>query len=163
MVLKHFLRVFQINDPYLGGLSSYGLILMIVAFIQYYDMYLHDRVNYPVNTTDIDITPGSIINLMTEMLSTYNKYDILKIVITPKHPQINYDHSISPIYQKQHEDGVIHIIDPLNTNNNVGKSSYNTSEIKSCFETIHNNILKSSNEQLKSDYDLWISTNLKID
>lgn len=35
LVLKHLLHVAKLNDPYLNGLSSYGLILMIVAFFQY--------------------------------------------------------------------------------------------------------------------------------
>ena len=33
LVLKQMLKVNQLNDPYKGGLSSYGLLLMIVAFI----------------------------------------------------------------------------------------------------------------------------------
>ena len=35
LVLKQMLKVNQLNDPYKGGLSSYGLLLMIVAFIQF--------------------------------------------------------------------------------------------------------------------------------
>jgi DNA polymerase sigma len=35
LVLKQMLKVNGLNDPYKGGLSSYGLLLMIVAFIQY--------------------------------------------------------------------------------------------------------------------------------
>lgn len=33
-VLKKFIYCTNIYDPYSGGLSSYGLILMIVAFLQ---------------------------------------------------------------------------------------------------------------------------------
>lgn len=33
-VLKKFMYSVNIYDPYTGGLSSYGLILMIVAFMQ---------------------------------------------------------------------------------------------------------------------------------
>ena len=35
LVLKQMLKVNGLNDPYKGGLSSYGLLLMIVAFIQF--------------------------------------------------------------------------------------------------------------------------------
>jgi non-canonical poly(A) RNA polymerase PAPD5/7 len=38
LVLKQMLRVNGLNDPYHGGLSSYGLLLMIVAFIQYREL-----------------------------------------------------------------------------------------------------------------------------
>lgn len=33
LVLKQMLKVNNLNDPYKGGLSSYGLLLMIVGFI----------------------------------------------------------------------------------------------------------------------------------
>ena len=35
LVLKQMLKVNGLNNPYKGGLSSYGLLLMIVAFIQF--------------------------------------------------------------------------------------------------------------------------------
>ena len=40
LVLKRLLYILQLEDPYLGGLTSYGLLLMIVAFIQVYH-YCH--------------------------------------------------------------------------------------------------------------------------
>jgi DNA polymerase sigma len=33
LVLKQMLKVNGLNDPYKGGLSSYGLLLLIVAFL----------------------------------------------------------------------------------------------------------------------------------
>ena len=33
-VLKKFIYLSNLSAPYLGGISSYGLILMIVAFIE---------------------------------------------------------------------------------------------------------------------------------
>lgn len=33
-IIKHLLYMAELNDPYQGGLSSYGLILMIVALLQ---------------------------------------------------------------------------------------------------------------------------------
>lgn len=35
LVLKQMLKVNGLNDPYKGGLRSYGLLLMIMAFIQF--------------------------------------------------------------------------------------------------------------------------------
>lgn len=32
--LKNILKNANLNDPYTGGLSSYGLILMVVSFLQ---------------------------------------------------------------------------------------------------------------------------------
>ncbi|KAL7689929.1 hypothetical protein Plhal304r1_c014g0053391 [Plasmopara halstedii] len=34
LVLKHFLAERELNDPYVGGLSSYGLLLMVVYVLQ---------------------------------------------------------------------------------------------------------------------------------
>lgn len=34
LVLKQILKVWKFNDPYYGGLSSYGLFLMIIAYLQ---------------------------------------------------------------------------------------------------------------------------------
>ena len=44
LVLKQMLKVNNLNDPYKGGLSSYGLFLMIVAFIQFRKL---DKVRSP--------------------------------------------------------------------------------------------------------------------
>ena len=33
LVLKHFLKACDHNDPYYGGLSSYALFLMIVSYL----------------------------------------------------------------------------------------------------------------------------------
>jgi non-canonical poly(A) RNA polymerase PAPD5/7 len=41
LVLKQMLKVNGMNDPYKGGLSSYGLLLMIVAFIQFRQLNNH--------------------------------------------------------------------------------------------------------------------------
>jgi non-canonical poly(A) RNA polymerase PAPD5/7 len=34
LALKNILKLASLNDPYTGGLSSYGLILMVVSFLQ---------------------------------------------------------------------------------------------------------------------------------
>jgi len=39
LVLKQLLKVNGMNDPYTGGISSYGLLLMIVAFLQFRNIY----------------------------------------------------------------------------------------------------------------------------
>ena len=34
IVLKQLLKIYKLNDTYYGGISSYGLLLMLVAFLQ---------------------------------------------------------------------------------------------------------------------------------
>lgn len=38
LVLKQFLKACALNNPYFGGISSYALFLMIVAFLQSHDI-----------------------------------------------------------------------------------------------------------------------------
>lgn len=35
LVLKNLLKLHKLNDPYSGGLSSYGLLLLIVGYFQH--------------------------------------------------------------------------------------------------------------------------------
>lgn len=56
MVLKHILKVYNVNDPYTGGLSSYALILMIVAYIQYSELMKNSPIDfYNPNLSSFDI------------------------------------------------------------------------------------------------------------
>jgi non-canonical poly(A) RNA polymerase PAPD5/7 len=48
-ILKKFIYCARLFDPYSGGISSYGLILMIVAFIQ--NMNREKKLNEKENTT----------------------------------------------------------------------------------------------------------------
>ena len=47
------LRVNHLNDPYSGGLSSYGLLLMIVAFIQFRKLDINSKDPYKINLGNI--------------------------------------------------------------------------------------------------------------
>lgn len=38
LVLKNFLKIHKLNDPYTGGLSSYGVLLLVVGYIQHYQV-----------------------------------------------------------------------------------------------------------------------------
>jgi non-canonical poly(A) RNA polymerase PAPD5/7 len=165
MVLKHLLKVYSLNDPYTGGMSSYALILMIVAFMQFYETFLAEKTTQILNFFDPKPSPGLIAKIMTEFLHTYIKFDLLKIVIQPKHPHLmnEYTYHMSSIFQKGSEDGGLIIMDPLNSENNVGKSSFNIADIKSCFESAYNQILMSINENQHADYEKWSSETLKID
>ncbi len=39
LALKNILKLAGLNDPYTGGLSSYGLILMVVSFLQVLNIF----------------------------------------------------------------------------------------------------------------------------
>lgn len=51
-VLKKFIYLSNLSAPYLGGISSYGLILMIVAYIQQ-EYKSHDGQGEKLLTADL--------------------------------------------------------------------------------------------------------------
>jgi len=62
LVLKQFLKVNQLNNPYQGGLSSYGLFLMITSFLQ--------LKNYPTDLNKVNL--GMI---LIDFMVTYSEFN----------------------------------------------------------------------------------------
>lgn len=72
LALKNMLKSANLNDPYKGGLSSYGLILMIVSFLQH-----QKEMNKP-----IDIQGTNLGRLFVEFLWYYGLvFDQSKLII----------------------------------------------------------------------------------
>lgn len=61
LVLKQFLKANELNDPYKGGLSSYGLFLMISSFLQ--------LKNYPKQLSQVNL--GMI---LIDFMGTYSEF-----------------------------------------------------------------------------------------
>ena len=38
IILKKFLAIHEFNSPYYGGISSYSAVLLIVAYMNYFDL-----------------------------------------------------------------------------------------------------------------------------
>jgi non-canonical poly(A) RNA polymerase PAPD5/7 len=71
-VLKNLLKNANLNDPYTGGLSSYGLILMVVSYLQ----------SQIESNKSIKITDGNLGRLFMEFLCYYGIiFDHTKYVI----------------------------------------------------------------------------------
>ena len=108
--LKTLLKISELNDPYNGGLSSYALILMIVNFLEKYkNINMYDNNN--------------IGNLFYQFLYFYGgRLDT------------NYiDFNNTGNNTKINKSPFICIIDPLNKDNNVTKSSFKFLDIKFLF------------------------------
>ena len=130
--LGTILKSAHLNKANSGGLSSYGLILMVVSFIQNFIQNQKDNIN---NLLDIEYINGK---LFYEFLNYYgfnfdcNKY----LIITYLKNEIN-----SPLNGKENQFNFgpnpnvkeLTIVDPLNKNNNVGKSTYQFLNIKIAF------------------------------
>ena len=109
--LKTILKISELNDPYNGGLSSYALILMIVYFLEY-----QIKMKKEINKDNV----GS---LFYEFLFFYGgRMDTNYIDIN------NINNSM-----KINKNPFIYILDPLNNENNVGKTSFKYMEVKFIF------------------------------
>ena len=138
LVIKHLLKVHNLNDPYSGGISSYALTLMIVAFLQFQKMYcnpMHCMENYRTyeqKHEDLGYTIAQFFHFYYHTVSKFEDYRI-----HPHHPDDKFNQQPT-IYGRtpfsSNNEDKLEIIDPLNPKNNVGKSSFNIDEIKECFK-----------------------------
>lgn len=102
------------NDPYQGGLTSYALVLMIVAFLQ---MKLMNKFQIGVQSPNLGI-------LFIQFLSWYSNLDYINTEIRPQPPSMEVFQT--PFIQLQSDatpSGIL-VVDPLNANNNVARSTY---------------------------------------
>ena len=120
--LGAILKNANLNIPSLGGLSSYGLILMIVSFIQ------SQREN--INIADKEYIIGKTFYeflLHYGIRFDFNKYVILTYKINDTNTPLNDKENIG---QNAKE---FMIVDPLNNKNNVAKSTFQFMNIKMAF------------------------------
>ena len=119
LAVKNILFKASLNDPYKGGLSSYGVILLILNFINIEKIKGND------------ITINNLGNLFYDFLYYYgNIFDPSKGIIDINNTN---DISIYSKFQFQIMNGELVIIDPLNINNNVGKNTRQFKNIKLAF------------------------------
>jgi len=125
LALKNILKYANLNDPYTGGLSSYGLILMVVSFLQ---SQLENKKSIKINDLGM---------IFLEFLWYYGYvFDHSKYVIYayPPNDSSSLDkEAINNFFlniQSAHE---LIIVDPLSKTNNVAKSTYQYVNIKMAF------------------------------
>lgn len=102
-----------LNSPYQGGLSSYGVVIMIVAYMNFFSLQ-----NAWINISQL------LIHLFDFYGSKFNE-DRVGILVTRGGSYYPFN-SLS--------DCPITIKDPLNIENNIGKNTYRISDIKKEFE-----------------------------
>ena len=123
LALKNILKRANLNDPYKGGISSYGLILMIIYFLKQQSF------------AGIDISLGENKNnlghLFYDFLYFYSfEFEFGKNIIYIK----NTSNDIDDLkYQNISLGTKLIIIDPLNPSNNVAKSCFQNMGIKMAF------------------------------
>ena len=125
LALKTLLNNGNLNNPYTGGLSSYGLILMVVSFIQ------SELDNEKYNEKSEFIVGETFLNVLGHygIFFDYNNYVIITYPVNESNDNIDRDNSYS-FSPNQHE---LIIVDPLNRLNNVAKSTFQFMNIKMGF------------------------------
>ncbi len=125
LALKTLLKNGSLNDPYKGGLSSYGLILMVVSFIQ------SEIDNEKYNEASPAILGETFLNVLGHygIFFDYNNYVIITYPVDEKAENNEKENSFQFI-PNTHE---LIIVDPLNNQNNVAKSTFQFMNIKMGF------------------------------
>ena len=119
LVLKNILKRANLNDPYKGGISSYGLILMIVTFLQ-----TQKKIG-----KDISNNENNLGRLFYDFVNHYGiKFEPSKYII---YARINEDDEKDDLNIQNIQVGSdLVIIDPLNISNNVAKSCFQFFNVK---------------------------------
>ena len=115
LLMKRYFKIIKLNKNYLGGLSSYSLFLMTLAFIK-------------SKKYSKDVSIGKQFYYFIEWYSLFNFTEYI-INVTKDNPFIKIDNFIM--------NDKITIIDPINQSN-VSKSSFKIEEIKSAFIKVLN-------------------------
>ena len=125
LALKTLLKNGNLNDPYKGGLSSYGLILMVVSFIQ------SEIDNEKYKEKSPTIIGETFLNVLGHygIFFDYNNYVIITYPVNEKGDGGDKDNTYQFI-PNTHE---LIIVDPLNKQNNVAKSNFQFMNIKMGF------------------------------
>ena len=107
LALKTLFQKAKINDPYTGGLSSYGIILLIINFLKM------------KQKEGEDISMKNLGKLFYELLLFYKKKDNIN---DPIDVNGNDRKQIENIHMTNNNNNELIIIDPLNIYNNVAKN-----------------------------------------
>ncbi|CAI2316802.1 unnamed protein product [Caenorhabditis sp. 36 PRJEB53466] len=127
LLLKQFLHYRNLNQTFTGGLSSYGLVLLLVNFFQLYAIDMRHR-----TIQDNGVNLGYLLLRFLELYSSEFNYEELGIspgqaCYIPKAANgARYGH-------KRAQPGNLALEDPLLTANDVGRSTYNFSSIANAF------------------------------
>lgn len=131
MVLKQLLQNNNLNNAYVGGLSSYCLVLMVVSFIQAY---------YP--------TPTSLGAALLDFLDAYGHvfvYDRMYIAVqteTVSLPSHCYGLALEQVPEGEGPLAPLAIIDPVRENNVLGKQTDSMFIVQLLFQNLLERLVK---------------------
>jgi len=116
LVLKQFLVEKGLNDPFVGGLSSYGLVLMITSVLE--------------NLNTAFIPENELLGTaFIEFLKEYSNFEFIERGVW-----INWHSNGTTIDHLRHQQAPMYILDPLDPENNVGRSCFGISQVIQAFQ-----------------------------
>ena len=132
-ILKRLLKVTSLNNSYKGGLSSYTLFLLTLAYNKYIKTKRNNNVSHNTNSYG---------HFLYDMMKFYANFNFSKKIVNVNEDNPYIDTDISA------GEGVPTIIDPV-TMLNAGKSSFNMMEVVDMFGGVVKiiNDIKTSYEQ----------------
>ncbi|CAD8199794.1 unnamed protein product [Paramecium octaurelia] len=149
MVLKQFLSQSSLLDPYQGGLSSYGLNLMIISFLQ--------------SRTGQQLSLGQCLVEFLYLYGCEMDYIAKTIYVFLPDQQI----SAYPIYfnpqNAVNQIPTLLIQDPLNEKHNVGRPTYNIQAIKFIFAVGFMKALNYQSDQIDDFLSCGKDVQLKLE
>ncbi|VDM10664.1 unnamed protein product [Wuchereria bancrofti] len=126
LVLKQFLMQRQLNQVFTGGLSSYGLILMLISFLQ-----LHPSYDYSYKR----ITEVNMGVLLLNFLQLYGQeFNYMKTALRIHSGGAYVCKDEILVQMNRPSNSMLCIEDPLQPGNDIGRCSHNIQLVRQAFE-----------------------------
>jgi len=131
LLLKQFLAARQLNHAFTGGLSSYGLVLMIIHFML--RNYQSDFYGKQIESLE----PGILGEFFMKFLQYYgNEFDPMTDALAfpgPRHAVLEKKANLTAVMQEEICASVFCVQDPINSDNDVGRGAHNFMQVKVAF------------------------------
>ncbi|KAE9553851.1 hypothetical protein FO519_002939 [Halicephalobus sp. NKZ332] len=131
LLLKQFLAARQLNHAFTGGLSSYGLVLMIIHFMlrKYKSEFLFKKIE--------DLENGVLGDFFLKFLQYYgNEFDPMRDALAFPNPfeaVLIEKASLTAFMQEEICASIFCVQDPINPANDVGRAAHNFMQVKMAF------------------------------
>ncbi|MFH4981662.1 hypothetical protein AB6A40_008371 [Gnathostoma spinigerum] len=124
LILKQFLRQRHLNQGFTGGLSSYGLILMLIHFLQMYSY--EDIVKKSIREVNMGV-------LLLNFLQLYGQeFNYMKTAIRIGSPYVCREQMLNEMNRPSNS--MLCIEDPLQRGNDIGRCSHNILFVRQALE-----------------------------
>lgn len=138
VLLKYILNHRGLNEVWKGGLGSYALTLLVVNFLQQ-----HPRESAKLEGENL----GTLLLEFFELYGRNFNYESIGIRIRDKEGYVPIEQLRQQMDTHGNKTGPLCIEDPLNTTNDVGRSTYQWKHVQACFDHCCRKLKKALEEQ----------------